>query len=467
MSRLLSFGSHRSIVSLGRLFAGVLLATVVSKPLEAQRLVTVSGLAYDSLRGAPLANAFVILQERGKSTTSDERGRFHFDSVPPGTYTFAMQHAVFDSLGLSGATSRSAVSDGKSLVVLSVPSFATLWKAVCPTTVPQSRDTGFVYGTVRDATSRKSVPQAWVALSWTDLVKLDPAKKSTNVTQRRYNSEVQSDAEGGYAVCGVPSGLPLSVRAFNGTNTTPTVAMSSSADRVRRLDLVLSGSAIAQAARSGMVRGQVSDSGGRGMRDIRVSIGEIETRTDAGGAFLLRGVPAGTRQIDASAVGYNPTSAAVQVFADDTAHVQLTTFRVSALDTMRVRALSAKGRVRIMEFEARRVRGFGTYLDSATISKRATLSAAMQGVPGVTVENMTANGRRFNLYLPSTSGGYCNATLVLDGAQQNDTEVFNTLSPTDLAAIEVYQQRTTVPSEFQRGQQTCGAVVVWTKRAFR
>jgi hypothetical protein len=102
-----------------------------------------------------------------------------------------------------------------------------------------------------------------------------------------------------------------------------------------------------------------------------------------------------------------------------------------------------------------------------TIAKRATVSAALQSVPGLTVENMTNNGRRFNLYLPSTGTGPCLANLVLDGVQQSDTEVFNTLSPSDLAAIEVYQQRTTVPTEFQRAQQTCGTVVVWTKRAFR
>ncbi|MBY0489908.1 MAG: carboxypeptidase regulatory-like domain-containing protein [Gemmatimonadaceae bacterium] len=434
---------------------------------RAQKPVTVTGVAYDSLRGAPLANAFVILTERGKSTSSDDKGRFRFDSVPPGTYTFAMQHAVFDSLGLSGATTKATVTDGKAPVVLAVPSFATLWRAACGTPAPTGRDTGFVYGTVRDAATRKSVPQAWVALSWTDLVKLDPAKKSTNVTQRRYNNEVQGDKQGGYAICNVPTGLPLVVRAFNGANTTPSVTMSATSDRVRRLDLVLSGTTVADAQRKGTVRGVVSDSGGRGIRDIRVSIGELETRSDPDGGFTLRGVPTGTRQIDAAAVGFNPTSTAVDVFADDTARVQLTTFRLNALDTLKIRAVSAKGRVRIMEFEARRVRGFGSYLDSVAIGKRATVSAALQAVPGLTVENMTANGRRFNLYLPSTSTGQCMATLVLDGVQQNDTEVFNTLSPSDLAAIEVYQQRTTVPSEFQRVQQNCGAVVVWTKRAFR
>lgn len=449
------------------LVASALLGSIWSSALSAQRPVTVTGVAFDSLRGAPLVNAFVILTERGKSTTSDERGRFRFDSVPAGTYTFAMQHAVFDSLGLSGATTKAVITDGKAPVVLAVPSFGTLWSAVCASAPPAGRDTGFVYGTVRDAVSRKSVPQAWVALSWTDLVKLDPSKKSTNVTQRRYNSEVQSDLHGGYAICNVPTGLPLVVRAFNGANTTPSVTMSAASDRVRRLDLVLTGAAAADAQRRGTVRGLVSDSGGRGIRDIRVAIGEVEARSDNDGTFILRGVPTGTRQIDASAVGFNPTSAAVDVFANDTALVQLTTFRLNALDTMRIRAVSAKGKVRIMEFEARRVRGFGSYLDSVAIGKRATVSAALQGVPGLTVENMTANGRRFNLYLPSTSTGQCMATLVLDGIQQNDTEVFNTLAPTDLAAIEVYQQRTTVPSEFQRVQQNCGAVVVWTKRAFR
>lgn len=458
-----SFGAgRRSLV----LSAAILLGGWGSA-LHAQRPVTVQGVAFDSLRGTPLANAFVILTERGKSTTSDERGRFRFDSVPPGTYTFAMQHAVFDSLGLSGATTKATVSDGKAPVVLAVPSFGTLWRAACASAPPPGKDTGFVYGTVLDATSRKAVPQAWVALSWTDLVKLDPSKKSTNVTQRRYNSEIQGDARGGYAICNVPTGLPLVVRAFNGTNTTPSVTLSAATDRVRRLDLVLSGGTAADAQRKGTVRGLVSDSAGRGIRDIRVTIGELEARSDADGNFTLRGVPTGTRQIDAAAVGFNPTSTAVDVFADDTARVQLTTFRLNALDTLKIRAVSAKGRVRIMEFEARRVRGFGTYMDSVAISKRATLSAALQGVPGLTVENLTANGRRFNLYLPSTSTGNCLATLVLDGVQQQDTEVFNTLSPSDLAAIEVYQQRTTVPSEFQRVQQNCGAVVVWTKRAFR
>ena len=91
-------------------------------PSQSTARVTVTGLAFDSLRGVPLANAFVTVAERSRSTTSDAKGRFTFDTLPPGTYTFAMQHAVFDSLGLSGATTRAVVTDGKALVTLALPS---------------------------------------------------------------------------------------------------------------------------------------------------------------------------------------------------------------------------------------------------------------------------------------------------------------------------------------------------------
>jgi hypothetical protein len=132
-----------------------------------------------------------------------------------------------------------------------------------------------------------------------------------------------------------------------------------------------------------------------------------------------------------------------------------------------VRAASANGRLRILEFEGRRRQGYGTYLDSTTISKRATISAALQGAPGVIIQNQSSNGRRFDIWLYSTGAGNCLANIILDGVQQSDSEILNTMSPSDLAAIEVYQQRTTVPTELLRAQQSCGTVVVWTKRAFK
>lgn len=456
--------------------AGTLLlasAGAVAPPMGAQRApapVTVSGVAFDSLRGVPLPNAFVMLTERGRSTTSDDRGRFRFDSVPPGTYTFALQHAVFDTLGLPGATARVTVTDGRAPLVLAVPGFATLWRAACGTTAVPARDTGFLYGTVVGARDRKAIPQAWVELSWLDVVKLDPAKKSLNVTQRRWKNEVQADANGGFAICGTPTGHELSVRGYFGTNTTATVVLKPSVERVRRMDIVLSGTAAADAKLTGIVRGQVVDSSGRALRDVRVAVADQEARTDPEGRFYFRGVPAGTRQVDATAVGYNPTMGTVDVFANDTAQVTLTTYRVSALDTLRVRA-SAVGRQRILQFEERRRQGYGNYLDSTAISQRATVSAALQGLPGVQIQNASANGRRFNIFLYASGVGNgqanCLANILVDGVQQTDSEFLNTMAPADFAAIEVYQRRTTTPMELLRSNQSCGVVAFWTKRAWK
>ncbi len=428
--------------------------------------VTVTGVAYDSLRGAPLTNAFVILQERSRSTTSDERGRFHFDSVPPGIYTFAMQHAAFDSLGLSGATARVTVTDGKLPVVLAVPSLAAFWRTACGSIPLPQRDTGIVFGTVRDAVSRQAIREAWVELAWLDLVKLGAEKQSTNISQRRWKSEVQVDPEGGYAICGVPVGTALTLRAFNTAGSTPSIELSGVHEFVRRLDVVLAGNANA-AGRRGAVRGTVLDRGGFGLRDIRVKLGSVEAITDRDGHFLLRNVPTGTNQVDLAAVGYNPGSTAVDVFADDTATVTLSTYRLTALDTMRVRAASTAGNVRLQQFEDRRRQGFGSVMDSTQIGRRATLSAAFQGMPGVTVANRSANGRQFDIFLYSTGMGNCLANIMVDGLQQPDSQILNTLSPSDIAAIEVYQQRTTVPTELLRAQQSCGLVVIWTKRAFK
>lgn len=428
--------------------------------------VSVTGIAYDSLRGTPLSNAFVILQERSRSTTSDERGRFRFDSVPPGTYTFAMQHAAFDSLGLSGATTRVTVTDGKAPVVLSVPSLATFWRTACAGMPVPQRDTGIVFGTVREAVTRGPLHEAWVELAWLDLVKVDPSKTSVNIAQRRWKSEVQADREGGYAICGVPVGTALTLRAFNLAGSTPGIEMSGVHEFVRRIDVVLPGSAEAK-QRHGTVRGTVLDRGGYGLRDIRVKIGAVEALSDGNGNFLLRNVPAGTSQIDVAAVGYNPASAAVDLFADDTATVTLSTYRLTALDTMKVRAASAAGNFRLQQFEERRRQGYGSVMDSTQIGRRATLSAAFQGMPGVTIEQRSANGRRFDIYLYSTGMGNCLANIMVDGMQQPDSDILATMSPSDIAAIEVYQQRTTVPTELLRAQQTCGLVVVWTKRAFK
>lgn len=448
--------------------AAVMLAIGELPAQAAPKPVSVTGLAFDSLRNVPLANAFITISERSRSATSDAKGRFVFDTLPPGTYTFAMQHAVFDSLGLSGATTRATVTDGKTLVTLAVPSFATFWKAVCGQVPVPGRDSGLVYGSVREARKGQPMADATVVVSWLDLVNLG-TKEASNFTQRRWKSEAQADKRGDYAVCGVPIQTQLGVRASYLHNASGQLDLPGSPDRVRRRDLVVPGTSPSDSSLRGTITGVVNDDKGLPVADVRVILDNgTEVRSAADGRFTLRDAPAGSRQLDFASVGRSPISTVVDVMAEEPAFVTASMRTVTNLEAMRVTATGGLRRA-ALQYEERRKQGFGSFMDSTAIGKRGTMAAVFYGMPGVTVERQqgSSNARLFALYLPSTGTNPCMATLYFDGVLQVDQEIMSTLYPEDIAAVEVYQQRLTVPTEFMNKNPMCGVVAVWTKRAFR
>ncbi len=447
---------------------GMLLGVSSVSAQSPSKPVTVTGLAFDSLRNVPLSNAFVTIAERSRSATADDKGRFTFDTLPPGTYTFAMQHAVFDSLGLSGTTARVTVTDGKTPVTLALPSFATFWRAACGQVPVPGRDSGLVYGTVRDARKGQPMADASIVVSWLDLVNLG-TKDASNFTQRRWKSEAQADKRGEYAVCGVPVETQLGVRASYLTNTTGQLDLPGSPDRVRRRDLVVAGTLAADSALRGTLTGIAQDEGGKPLAGVRVILdNDREVRSESDGRFTLRDAPVGSRQLDFAAVGRTPISTIVDIMADEPAFVSASLRTVTNLEAMRVTASGTLRRA-ALQYEERRKQGFGSYMDSTAIGKRGTMAAVFYGMPGVTVQRQqgTSNARLFALYLPSTGTGQCMATLYMDGVLQMDQEIMSTLFPDEIAAVEVYQQRLTVPTEFMNKNVMCGVVAVWTKRAFR
>jgi hypothetical protein len=425
--------------------------------------ITVRGLAYDSVRGAPLGSALVTIVEGGRQTTADSRGRFRFDSVAPGKYTFAMQHAAIDSLGFPGLSARVSVAEGLGEIRIAVPSFGSLWLAQCGTRPP--KDSGFVYGTIQDASTGKPLANATVELTWIDT----RVSRALAISQKRWHARTRSDPNGGYGICGVPLSAAPRVRATSDSGESGLIDLSSAGLRVQRRDLMIGPSAEPTSGHRGTITGRVTNVGGEPVADARVVMDEVsEVRTGPDGQFTIRDVPTGTRQLEILSIGMRPVAPVVDVVEQETTTIAAQLERVTLLDKVRVTA-SPKGRRVAEGFEERRKTGAGFAIDSAKIATHGTLSSAFRELPGVQVEytSQSAAGR-FSVTVPSTHGGRCVATLWVDGIRTTYDDL-DAMRPSEIAAVEVYPQAMTVPMQFtvNNSYGLCGAVVVWTRWAFR
>ena len=419
----------------------------------------VRGVVYDSLRAAPLGGAIVSLAGDSRIVRADDRGRFVFDSVPPGVHTFAAQHASLDSVGFSGISARVTVTDGQAPVVIAGPSFPTLWRSACGSVRPP-KDSGFVYGTVRNAATNAVVPNADVQVTWIDIT-VDRAKR---ISQNRWAGESTADASGSYTICGVPLDVGLRIRATADSLGSGAISLIGAGARVQRRDLAIGPVEFdpSAAAPRGTISGIVTDTAGKPIADARiVADGAAERRSGADGRFLVRDVPVGSRQVEILAIGMSPVLAVADVSPTDTSVIIASMRKITTLDVVRVTASAATRRL-VRDLDERRKLGGGYYRDSTAIANHGSLFSVFFEFPSVKVER-TRIGSDFAVILPGTSNRQCLANVVIDGRNSDFMEL-NFLRPADVAVLEVYPRRMGLPMQFMRGND-CGAVVVWTKWA--
>jgi hypothetical protein len=337
---------------------------------RAQDPVAVNGVAYDSLRGAPLDRARIMIAGTTRSTTSDARGRFRFDSLAPGPYTFVLEHASLDSIGFSEWIARVTIRGGDEPVRVTIPSFARLWAVACGPSKPP-RDSGLIFGTVRATGRPRPVARARVSLSWTELA----GDKKTGIVQHRVGGEVVTDSTGSYTVCGVPIGVPFRLVAEVDSMASGVLDLPTRSYRVQRRDLLLG-----TTAQRGTVVGTVRDATGQPVRGARVlAPGLPETRSGVEGEFVIRDVASGTRQVEVLAIGAVPTSAVVDVLANDTARINVRLPKVTPLDTMHVRAVTGR-QLRALEIADRAKLGGVKFMDSLDIERHANVANAVTDI---------------------------------------------------------------------------------------
>lgn len=424
-----------------------------------ERLVRVSGVAFDSLRGTPLRDATVAVLGVASMATTDERGRFSFDSVPQGPRTFVLQHPVLDSMGFTGISRRVAVGGSNGQVELGTPSFATIWRTACGARRPPT-DSGLVFGTIRGAANGRAVSGAFVDLTWIELT----YEKTRGLKQRAHRAATRSDSAGAYIVCGIPSASWLRVDAGVATGASGRIDMPPNALQVQRRDLLLGLGQNADTSLRGVIAGYVTDPQGGPMLNARIVLDDsIEARTLADGRFIIPRVVPGTRQIEILALGAVPVVVPLDVFPGDTADVAVQMRRITLLDVVKVTA-SRQGRRYAAEISERARAGFSHTMEAGELMSHASLATVFSDFPGTLVAR---RGSDFSVLLSDGRGGQCQPQVWIDGAPSG-YEALNMLRPRDVIVVELVSRASQVPLQYRSVEikSICGAMLIWTGWAF-
>lgn len=457
--------------------------------------VIVQGQVRDSLTGQPFANARVQLVPQatpwsgGETALSDSLGRFQFDRVAPGTYSFGFSHVRLDSLGVDGIVRTLSVrTESRPLVAdLALPSAASLLRSFCGV---RTDTTGVVIGTVRDAATGLGRAQVPVRAQWGEIV-LQGGQMRTVMSQ----VAAMSAMDGRFVLCGVPSDVPVLMQAgvtdsLLGAATHRDVASGefeivlSTGVPFKHRDVWVSSQLAAFAltpsagdstpaaatltARARLV-GQVFRPDGTALSGARVRLASSGASgryavSDAAGAFTLDDLPAGTHAVEAIAIGFTPTRVVVDLRPGPPARATVAMqARVTTLEAVTVRGLSRYA----LGYASRRQKGgMGFFMtgDEARARGQPLVSMALLGAPGVRVGDMQF-GR------PVLQGSFrCQPRFFLDGWEIENEELDRFVSVNDLGGVEVYRQWSEAPPQLMRsmlvtqGTRTqCQLVLIWSK----
>lgn len=225
--------------------------------------------------------------------------------------------------------------------------------------------------------------------------------------------------------------------------------------------------------------------------EIMIAGTELVARSDSAGAFVLRLVPIGRRQLQIRAVGYQSLSVSLDVPVGGLDGLDiLLRPNATELAEVAVRADASPTARWLRDFENRRRVGIGRFMDSTELwaggDPRNWAQRVAQRVPGVRLIGyggslaMATGNRGPSSFRGLPSGDLsdrmrgaranCYVRVIVDGVLRYDTrpdqplfDVANWDGP-PIVAAEIYTPAQ-LPVEFNRlGSASCGALVLWTKR---
>lgn len=458
-------------------FTGVLgVLAVEARALEASAAIvppvrsapdTVRGVVFDSLAGAPLAQAFVLAEPAGVSVPTDSLGRFTVVSDAP-VQRLTVYHEALDEIGL-GAIVLSRPTDGARWtdVTVATPSLATIWRTVCRADVPSDENRGVLVGSVRLADDRTRVSGAGITAQWEAIL---PRTRLRQAEQR----DTRSDSTGSYALCGVPAQGELVMAGSSVEYASGAVQVAMVERPLRRIDLVLA-PANSRVDRWPTITGRVIGPDQQPVPNARVAVDGVDSVVIAAddGRFQMAKVPPGSRMIGAQADGFAAVAQQLNVLDANTPEVIITLERALSIAGLEGIAVTERRTIRREreEFEMRRQDGIGFFVDTLMMREAGSLRAALEQVPGLVVQNIPGSddATRFALYGRgrNLSIGTCSVQLLVDGLPATLDEL-HAISVTQFAAVEVYRNVSFAPERFgQFAENDCALVAFWTQYGLR
>jgi protocatechuate 3,4-dioxygenase beta subunit len=190
-----------SLATLHRLVeeGGSLLMDVLSRT---ERPASLRGVVQDST-GQPLRDAVVRLGGTPFATRADDRGRFQFDSLPPGTYAVAAQHDEYTLYGMLATQAFLTLNEGdREEVTLRAHRMRTVRARLCGGELPAPRTATLRVIVVDSATSTPlgGVP---FRLAWSE------PQRGRQVTYREQERVEHTDRTGAANFCDLPPAVPI------------------------------------------------------------------------------------------------------------------------------------------------------------------------------------------------------------------------------------------------------------------
>ncbi|MBX3147332.1 MAG: carboxypeptidase regulatory-like domain-containing protein [Gemmatimonadales bacterium] len=427
-------------------------------------LAVVRGRVIDSLvTGGPLAGAKVELLELARSTTTDARGVFRFDSVPAGSYLLAFSHPDLAAFGFTPPEQAIRVEAGVGQPIqLTTPAAATIYSRLCPG--PREQETGVLLGTLREATSGRplagTIRGEWI---------VGILGVTGEMTRQPRQAAAEADSSGRFQLCGVPTDVAVAVwTASEGYEGGPIeVHLTGKEVGVRHLTLRVGA---ATPAGQGRVFGTITGDG-RPIANahIRVLGRDAFVESDAAGRFVLDSLPVGSHTLDARALGFTPFRRQVDVASGgglsiDVALAPLAPELPELNVTVSAAAAAWNG------FEARRLRGMaGHFITREQITRRGSLRVEdlLRTAPGIRVEQVGGSDYRI-VALRSGSGlSQCQPAIFVDSFKiplDPESGFSLPVSPHEVLGIEVHNSTSSAPPEYQLAGGSCGVILIWTLR---